>query len=494
MSLATWLYNARIRRGLAASAVVLAAGGAVLYQHTPGRAASRLPVSELVSATPLGQNGGTFAGAGVHGSYRLSQTRLLAGAPRTFFAELHVVADEARGEERAPLALGIVLDTSGSMIGEKIQRAREAVLRLVGEMRDDDQVSIVRYADEATVVSPLVRVGDARTSIIEKVRAIDADGGTAIAKGLSRGLETLERATAGRVRRIVLLSDGLDNGRGSSEALAAQSFDRGIVVSSIGIGLDFDESYMGALARRGHGNFAFVNDGAQIESFMRRELHETAKTTVEAATVRFELPAGVRFVRAHGAEVRPNADALELTLGSLFAGDERRIVVELEGTLERGASRELAGALRWQRLAGGAAEVRLPRVELGASTSVAEVERSTDFSVLASATNVRASARQLEATEAYAQGDQERAQALMQDNVRDLDQAARNAPAPMASALDVQKRGYEAMAAGAAATAPTSEAGRALAKQATAHEMTNLSRPAAKAFAAPAPSSAATSK
>src|SRR5207248_790730 len=104
---------------------------------------------------------------------------------------------------------------------------------------------------------------------------------------------------------------GLDSSRAASERLAKDSFERGITISSMGIGVDFDESYMGGVARAGHGNFAFVNDGTALAQFLTRELKETASTTVEDATAHVRLPAGVHLVRSIGADAREVGDELE---------------------------------------------------------------------------------------------------------------------------------------------------------------------------------------
>ena len=93
-------------------------------------------------------------------------------------------------------------------------------------------------------------------------------------------------------------------------------------MSSLGIGLDFDESYMGGVARSGHGNFAFVKDGSALAGFLKRELNETASTTIEGAVVRVKVPHGMHFVSATGADARVLDD--EATSSSASARSSRR--------------------------------------------------------------------------------------------------------------------------------------------------------------------------
>lgn len=479
MPLADWAKSPKIRRTLAASAVVLSTGGLVLFRAPTASVASPLGVQATGTHA-------TFAGPGLHGSIGLSHGAILAGDERDVYAEVRLEADPAvRGAVRAPLALAIALDTSGSMGEEqKLDQAKRSALELVRAMRDDDEIALVRYASEATVVQPLARVGDVRESLATKVRQLDAGGGTAIPEGLRAALNALAEAGGGRVRRVVLASDGLDSSRLESERIVKDSFERGVTVSSIGIGLDFDEAYMGAVARDGHGNFAFVKDTSTLTSFLQRELRETASTTIEGAVVQLSLPTGMRFVGATGAEARVVDDrSIELGFGSLFARDERRAVIHLAARLDAGETEQIGATAAWTELLPGAATPRVPsRVVVAAlavrGTSDAKVVAALrDGSVLADATSVLASERALEATKAYAEGDVRRAEALIDQNVKDLGAVREVAPAAAAPALQRQLAAYGDTKKSFRA-APDSGAGRAAAKHAFQHDWENLGRAA----------------
>lgn len=478
MLLPSWLRAPRVRRGLAVSAVVLSAGGLVLFHASSGGASgvSFIPISPT---SPASDHAATFSGMGAHGSLALGATRILAGGERDLYAEVRFVADRGRGEIRAPLSLAVVLDTSGSMDGEKIEDARNSVARLVGDMRDDDEISVVRYSETAEVVQPLARVGDVRSSLLSKIRALSAGGGTAIPRGLALGMSTLESAGQGRVRRLVLVSDGLDSTRPEAERIASASFEKGATVSSLGIGLDFDESYMSSLSRSGHGNFGFVKDSAALATFLSRELDETAATTVEGATVRIKLPSGVRFSRATGADAREVGDhELELRVGSLFAGDERRVVVEMTASVDAGDTRGFDATASWTPIGSKTVRASLARLNISGTLDPREAERSRDPAVMASAVSVLASRRQLEATEAYARGDVDVAQGLIARNVADLSAAQASAPAPVASAMARQSAEYVSQKKTFATAAPRSIDGNAAAKAAVEKDMNNLGRSA----------------
>jgi Ca-activated chloride channel family protein len=481
MSIQRWFRLPRVRRGLAVSLVVLSTGGLVLARTPSGTGLlPGGPEARVVLAG--GSNARTFSGPGIHGRFALSHTRVLAGGERRVYAELDLQADptEQRGRERAPLSIAVVLDTSGSMGGEKIEEARRSIVRMLREMRDDDEVAVVRYASDAELIQPLARVGKVREALISRVEALAANGGTNIPAGLSMGIGALADARKGRVRRVVLASDGLDSGRANSETIARGSAERGITISSMGIGLDFDEGYMGGVAQAGHGNFAFVKDGASLAGFLHRELDETATTTVEAVTAELRLPEGVRFVQAIGADARMVAGgAVEVKVGSLFAGDERRVMIELSASVPDSQIRALDGAVTWMPVGGDTATARFAGLSLTGSSDPLAVDEGRDGAVFANAASVIASARQLEAAAAYQRGDGAQAQALLDQNVADLKVAATAAPAAMAPRLAQQARAYEGTKREFAAAPAESDKGRSAAKAAAARDRGNFSRNAA---------------
>ncbi len=478
MSFSSWFRTPRIRQGIAAAAVVLATGGLVLHraQASGGTAFFGGGSTALVA----GKNSATFSGPGVHGMVSLSHTSLLAGRENAIFADVRVVADandSVRAEARAPISLAIVVDTSGSMQGEKLDDAKRSVLRLLSDMRDDDEITLVRYDDHSELVQPLARVGSVRTALSARVREMEAGGGTNIPAGLSHGLRALDEATRGRVRRIVVVSDGLDNTRSQAENIARSSFASGITVSSLGIGLDFDESYMGSLAQTGHGNFAFVKENGSLEAFLKRELVETSTTTVENARVRLRLPEGTRFVSASGADATVHGNEVELAIGSLFAGDQRRVLVELAARAPNdGEANAIQTTASWNLVGGSSTTVAAAPLRLLATSELAVFESGRDGAVLASAASVRASRRQIEAAAAYSQGDISRATALAAENEKALEEARTLAPSAAAPALDSQLRTYRAQKKSFTENAPGSAEGRAAAKAGAAKDLGNLGR------------------
>jgi Ca-activated chloride channel family protein len=467
------LRSPKVRRAFALASVVLATGGLVLYKAP---ASSAYPGENITQSHILaeGKNAVGFSGPGVHGTFALSHTKVLSGTTSSVYGELRLAADKTGvAAERAPISMAIVLDTSGSMQGEKIEDAKKSILRLIAEMRDDDEVSMVRYSSTADVIQSMTRVGTVRSSLNERIRELRADGGTNIPEGLRAGMRTLDDAGKGRVRRIVLASDGLDSTRVQAEALARTSFGSGITVSSLGIGNDFDEAYMGAVAQNGHGNFAFIKEGASLAQFLHRELEESATTTVENARVQITLPDGMRFVSATGADATVSGQTVDLRLGALFAGDEQRVVLELTSN---GTDADIQASATWNLVGQSSSRTAsVPSLKLVATNDANAVDSGRDGNIFASAVSVTASKRQLAAADAYARGDIATATSITTQNEQQLRSAAAVAPAA-APMLTAQAAAYDTQKAGFASTPPSAPKAKMMMKQAAEKDQGNLRR------------------
>jgi Ca-activated chloride channel family protein len=395
---------------------------------------------------------------------------------RRIFAELRLRAEPLDGEvERGPLALAVVFDTSGSMSGRKLAEAKRSVLQLIDSMRPDDQIALVRYSTHSEVVQHLARVAAVRETLRARVRSMVADGGTNIHAGLQRGLASLGDAHETSARRLVLVSDGLDSTRAESVAAAHRGAEAGTAISTLGIGLDFDEAYLAEVSRVGHGNFGFVRDASSLAAFLHRELEQTAATTVRDVVARFELPPGVRVDGAVGAHVEGSHGTVHLRLGALRPGAERRVVLRLAlASADVGQQLSLASHVRWQTRKGESIARHVQAVSFTAGAGAQQMADSRDPAVFASAVSAFASLEQLRAAEAYRHGEREKAERIIVQNLRALDQAQAGAPEAMQGGLSQQTKRYRATQRSFGAAAPSSEAGRAAAKSAVESDAANL--------------------
>ncbi|UJR79081.1 vWA domain-containing protein [Sandaracinus amylolyticus] len=433
--------------GLAAAAVALATGGIVL-STTPGPA-SAVPAVVAPSAQPTPASGSPRAalrGPRVDGFFAFTEGAALADGARSLYAELRLTGEEGGVARRAPVSLAVVLDHSGSMSGDKIVQARESIVSLLARMHDDDRLAVIVYDHEAQVLQPLASVRELRETLPARVRAVTADGGTNIPAGLDLGARALATAPGDHVRRLVLVSDGQD---GSGEALpsiatriASRASER-VTTSSLGIGVDYDERFLSTVADSGRGNYAFLSDGAQLDPFLRQELDQASSTVADDVVAEIDLPAGAMLRHAHGAVASIEGTRVRLPLGTLFAGERRKVVLELAAPMGAvGSLASTAVRVRYvtvedgtaRAIDGGTASVR-------AVASASEVDASRDVELHADALATAIDAQQVAAISAWQEGRRDEALRMTDAHLQELQRANTAAPSPAyAARIDALRR------------------------------------------------------
>lgn len=148
-----------------------------------------------------------------------------------------------------PLNIAFVLDKSGSMSGSNIDLLKSAMLEFIKKLRPEDRVAIVFFDTEAVLAFGEEKLDKAYVEDI--IRAVQADGGTNIYEGLKLGFDVVEKnQLPNSVNRVILLTDGYcGNPVDMSMDLAAQYFNKGIQVSTIGVGTGYNASFLTLLSQ-----------------------------------------------------------------------------------------------------------------------------------------------------------------------------------------------------------------------------------------------------
>ncbi len=176
---------------------------------------------------------------------------------------------------KRPTNVYLVVDTSGSMEGNKIVRAREALAAFVGQIQGDrDRLGIVEFASGTKNFLPL-RVMDetARRDTLNVIEAMDAYGGTALVDAVHAAVTDIAaQGDTGAINAVVVMTDGQENESyyrlRDLENLLENTGSVRPVIFTIAFGNDADEPLLTEMARIGQGQFRRA-DETDIEDLYR---------------------------------------------------------------------------------------------------------------------------------------------------------------------------------------------------------------------------------
>ena len=255
-----------------------------------------------------------------------------------------------RHRERAPLAVALVLDKSGSMEAEdKLEHAKLGALEALRILDPRDVVTVVTYDSAVRVaVAPReVGRGDQDPQLTRAIRKLSPGGNTALYDGVSTAMEELVPfVEEGFIPRIVLLSDGLANVGPSSreelQTLGRQCAREDVTLTTIGLGLDYNEDLMTALAAASGGNAYFVRDPGMLPEIFGRDMKDAVTIVARKVRVRLRCPQGVRPVRALGRTATAGDEGtLEVAIDNLYESGEKYALFEVE--LPRNSEHRVSG-------------------------------------------------------------------------------------------------------------------------------------------------------
>lgn len=250
------------------------------------------------------------------------------------YMKISLTGFEIQRQQRTPVNIALVLDQSGSMSGEKIARARDAAMMVVDFLEPDDIVSVVTYDDTVNVVVPATRISD-KQMIKNRIRSIRSGGSTALFAGVVKGADEVRKFfSRQRVNRVILLSDGLANvGPSSTQELGELGMSLGrdaISVTTIGLGLGYNEDLMTQLASYSDGNHAFVENAYDLNRVFESEFGDVLSVVAQEVYVEIHCAPGIRPVRVLGRDAKIVGQTIYTRLNQLYSKQEKYFLVEVE--------------------------------------------------------------------------------------------------------------------------------------------------------------------
>ena len=270
----------------------------------------------------------------VSGDVRLIQPKVLNDGDGTVAVEVTLTSDPLSPYDqkiKKSVDLTVVLDRSGSMQGEKINYALNALQQLLGDLGETDRLALVSYSDGATVhcgLMPMTK--DNRRQMAATISGVTVGGGTNLGAGLLAGLNLMstdqDRLSA---RHLLVISDGLvnqgltdPNGLGQ---IVAKMGNRGISVGTVGVGSDFNEQLMAFLADWGQGRYYYLENPTAFAGLFKAAYRNLRKIAATDVRLHINTAPKVRLVDAAGYLVEQNDGDWQIRPGNIKAGDSRTL-------------------------------------------------------------------------------------------------------------------------------------------------------------------------
>ncbi len=247
-------------------------------------------------------------------------------------------------QSRMPLNLSVVIDKSGSMSGNKLAYAKEALKYIINNLNEGDYLSVVLYDSNVEVFYPQQKVKD-KDALLERVAGINSGSSTNLEGGIRKGYEMVKTTKlildSDMIHRVILLSDGLANvGITNSEQLGAitKSFfeeDR-ISISTFGVGAGYNEDLMANIATQGGGNYYFIDSPEKLPSMFEEELKGMSKVIAQNTQLEITFPYEVlshKKTYAYNSTVKGNK--LSISFNDIFSEEQKSILIVFKKTRKK---------------------------------------------------------------------------------------------------------------------------------------------------------------
>jgi len=240
--------------------------------------------------------------------------------------------EEARLSPSPPLNVCLVLDRSTSMQGEKMDTVKATAIQVLRNLRPQDILSVVVFSDRGEVVIP-ASYHHEKARLEAMVQMIRPSGATEIYQGLELGAkEVIRSLDSKRINHIILLTDGHTYGdEQECLALASKLAERGIGISGMGIGQEWNDIFLDVLSTRTGGSSAYIAQPQDIKRLLLEKFNALAQTYAEDVTLEFKPMEGVELTYAFRLQPDPSPIALDgntLHLGSILQESSTQIIFE----------------------------------------------------------------------------------------------------------------------------------------------------------------------
>ncbi len=203
------------------------------------------------------------------------------------FAAYLIPALNYKSNETVPKEVVFLMDTSGSQRGEPLVKSKELMRRFIQGLNPRDTFTIIDFANTAKALSPIPLTNTAanRQSAMNYIEKLQADGGTELLNGI-KTVMNFPAPETGRLRSIVLITDGYMGGENEVLAFVQRSLKPGNRLYSFGVGGSVNRFLLNRLAEVGRGTSQIIRQdeqSAEVAEKFFRQINDPVLTDIQVS-------------------------------------------------------------------------------------------------------------------------------------------------------------------------------------------------------------------
>jgi Ca-activated chloride channel family protein len=243
-------------------------------------------------------------------------------------------APSMQDDKRQPLNLVAVLDVSGSMAGDKMERMKRTIQTLIDHLSEHDKLGVVIFSSSFTKLAGVeTMTQDRKDELKNRISTLQPMESTNISGAMLLGFELLS-VKDGNINRVLLLTDGLPNvGESTIPGLVGLVNNRpkGMSLSTFGFGTDHNPELLQSMAQAGDGNYYFIENADKINTSFAQELGGLISSYAQNIKIEAKFKPGVKDVTVINTawEWEYDEENLVVRIPDLFAEETKNILVKV---------------------------------------------------------------------------------------------------------------------------------------------------------------------
>jgi Ca-activated chloride channel family protein len=217
------------------------------------------------------------------------------------------------------------------MLGLRLDTVKLTAIDLIRHLKKDDILSVIKFSDKAEVIVPAGSLSS-RAEIETRIQLLHAGGGTEIFKGLEAGYsEVLQYRSRNHINHIILITDGRTYGdEEDCLRLVEQAAFQGIGISTLGIGGQWNDSFLDMIASRTGGSCKFVSHTDDLGHHLLDKIAKLGQSYAEQVAIDFQLSLGVTLKYAFklNPEASPLPNTTPIVLGAIPRDSNHNLLLE----------------------------------------------------------------------------------------------------------------------------------------------------------------------